>query len=252
MLRFSEANAKTQRLRQVLPLVKYLTGNKKVYSLDLLAGKTCPGASLCHSWRGKNGKIVDGPHCQFRCFSASQEVTFPAVYRLRKHNTDLLTKASKKGSSAVITLLVNSLPKDAGIVRFHVSGDIFSVNYYIGLISLAYQTPDTLFYFYTKSYHIVDSVTADDPQNGVIMPNLICTMSLGGIWDDWAIKAGWRTAKVVYSESEAGNLPIDHDDSHAALPGGSFALLLHGIQPPKTAASRAWQVIRKTVGGYKK
>jgi hypothetical protein len=44
-------------------------------------------------------------------------------------------------------------------------------------------------------------------------------------------------------------LDIDHDDSHAALPGPSFALLIHGIQPAGSEAGKAVRALRG-VGSY--
>ena len=53
MLKFSKANAKTQALKQVPELQKFLgkRGRKtaKVYSLDLLSGYSCPYAEKCLS-----------------------------------------------------------------------------------------------------------------------------------------------------------------------------------------------------------
>ena len=53
MLKFSKANAKTQALKQVPELQKFLgkRGRKtaKVYSLDLLSGYSCPFAEKCLS-----------------------------------------------------------------------------------------------------------------------------------------------------------------------------------------------------------
>jgi len=54
---------------------------------------------------------------------------------------------------------------------------------------------------------------------------------------------------VCYTEAEAGVLPIDHDDSHAACPslrGDDFALLLHGTQPKGTEAAEALKALRKS------
>ena len=44
MLKFSKANAKTQALKNDSELADYLTDNRKIYSLDLLSGYSCPYA----------------------------------------------------------------------------------------------------------------------------------------------------------------------------------------------------------------
>lgn len=100
MLKFSKANAKTQALKNDSELADYLTGNRKIYSLDLLSGWSCPHAKDCLSKavlqdNGKR-KIKDGKHTKFRCFSASQEVQYTNVYNSRKHNFDLLRKITEK------------------------------------------------------------------------------------------------------------------------------------------------------------
>ena len=94
MLKFSKANAKTQALKNDSELADYLTDKRKIYSLDLLSGYSCPSAEKCLSKAvvqpdGKR-KIKDGKKTEFRCFSASQEVQYTNVYNSRKHNFDLL------------------------------------------------------------------------------------------------------------------------------------------------------------------
>ena len=49
MLKFSNANAKTEALKQVPELAEYLKDKRKIYSLDLLSGYSCPYAEKCLS-----------------------------------------------------------------------------------------------------------------------------------------------------------------------------------------------------------
>jgi len=250
MLKFSPQNAKTRNLAKVPALQQYLDGKRRIYSLDLPSGKTCPGAKDCKSmvveppdgWR-----IKDGPYCRFRCFAASQEVVFPAVRRARYHNLGLLNKC--KSHRDIIALLANSLPSDAGIIRLHVGGDFYKMDYLWAIANLAYYRREILFYCYTKSLHLLDKLETDDLSKGIIYPNFLATGSYGGKFDHLIHKMMIRTASVVYSESAANGLPIDHDDSHAATPGGHFALYLHGTQPAGTTASKALQVLRKAGKG---
>ena len=249
MLKFSEANAKTERLATVEGLKPYLGGRRKVYSLDLLSGVACPGAKDCHSWAKldpQTGKytIQDGLHTQFRCFSASQEVQYPALRELRAHNKVEIETAYSAG--VIATLILGSLPVDSGIIRYHVGGDFFSVAYMSAAVAVAAARGDTLFYFYTKSLHHLKRVVEDIPSanlsQGVILPNLLVTASYGGVFDKLIPELGVRTAKVVYSEDTP--LPIDHDDSHAATPGGDFALLIHGTQPKGSESGKALSLLR--------
>ena len=130
MLKFSNANAKTQALANDAELAEYLTDKRKIYSLDLLSRYSCPHADECLSKavvqpNGKR-KIKDGKNTKFRCFSASQEVQYTNVYNSRKHNFDLLRKENHEG---MVKLINGSLPENAGIVRIHVAGDSFSLPY---------------------------------------------------------------------------------------------------------------------------
>lgn len=245
MLKFSEANAKTKGLKSVPELAEYLTNGRKVYSLDLLSGWSCPGARDCLAKvYVENGgrRLEDGPHTQFRCFSASQEVAYPNVYNRRKHNFDVLKAI--RGVTQCFLMLKKSLPKDVGILRYHVGGEFFKQAYLDAAVMLAERFPDTLFYAYTKSLHFLQNVDMVDPPNGVIRPNFLVTTSRGGKYDHLIDQIGVRTATVVFDKAQAGGMPIDHDDSHAARPGDSFALLLHGVQPKGSLASKALVKLR--------
>jgi hypothetical protein len=254
MLKWSKANAKTERLNESCwDIAQYLDDGRKVYSLDLLSGYSCPFAKACLSKAvvGEDGKrkIRDGGHNEFRCFSASQEAQYTGVYNLRKHNYDTLKQHSDDWP-LMYQELWKSIPKDAGIVRIHVAGDFFNENYLRAWIELANANHDVLFYAYTKSLKYWDSLLHEIPDN------LVMTASYGGR-DDWMIdEYGFRSAKVVFSEAEAVELDliIDHDDSHAANPtwrDQDFALLIHGTQPAGTEAAMALKAL-KGKGSYSK
>lgn len=233
-LKFGRGNAKLDALESK-------TG-KQVYTFSLLSGFTCPYAKDCLSKAviDSNGKrhIKDGPDTQFRCFSASQEVLFTNVYKQRAENFRLLREA--KTADKMSELIQSSLPRKAGIIRIHVGGDFFSQEYMYAWLRVAKMNPDKIFYAYTKSLQywvnlrsIIDS-----------LPNMVMTASYGGRLDNLIELFNLRYAKVVFSRAEAKQLklPIDHDDSHAALPklrNKSFALLLHGVQPKGSKAGKA-------------
>lgn len=242
MLKFSPANAKLKALANDPELAEYLKGKRKVYSLDLLSGFSCPFAEKClskvHMIDGKR-KLKDGPKTEFRCFSASQEATFTNVYKSRKHNFDLL---KGKSYESILRELSESMPKNLGICRIHVAGDFFSQDYFDAWCDLARANPDRLFYAYTKSLNYW--LTGDVPEN------LILTASRGGRLDNLIDSEKLRESVVVFSEDQAEgmNLEIDHDDSHAAKPSSknqSFALLIHGIQPKDTEAAEAIKELKK-------
>jgi len=248
VLKFSEANAKTGRLNKVHRLRKWLKNKKKVYSLDLPAGHSCPQAKLCRSSVTKqpNGKLklTDGPHCQFRCFSATAEVFYPTVYEARQHNFSLIKQA--KTPHKIARLILDNLPPNCGILRYHVSGDFFSAAYFQAAIKVAQARPDVLFYGHTKNIPMLVKYGDSLP------PNLRLSASHGGRYDHLIPKYNGPNSIVVFSEKEARkkHRKIDHDDSHLILSNKPFALLVHGIQPKGTAASKAVFALRRKGVNY--
>ena len=219
-----------------------------VYTFSLPSGWSCPGANEC---LGKavlekgTYRMQDGKNTRFRCFSASQEVAFPAVRKQRQHNFDLLRKA--KTVSDMATLIDESLPESATVVRVHVAGDFFNKEYMKAWFEVAKMYPDKTFYAYTKSVNYWIELMKEVPDNFKL------NASKGGKHDSLIGTHGLKFAEVVYSEQEAKDkgLEIDHDDSHAFLQDKSFALLLHGVQPKGSRAAEALKLL-KGIGSYGK
>jgi len=231
--------------------LKFGKGNAKLGSrirtFSLPAGWSCPFALECKSkvvLLNGSRKIRDGSATKFRCFAASSEVVYPAVYDARQHNWNAL-KTHRRSIAAMASLISSSIPGRTKWVRIHVSGDFFSQKYFDAWLKVARSNPNILFYAYTKS--LLYWVSRLDS----IPTNLILTASFGGKTDYLIEKHSLRYAKVVFSEEEAATLglPIDHDDSHAYTNGGSFALLLHGIQPAKSKSAEALKKL-KGKGSY--
>ena len=250
MLKISNANTKIKELTKVKALQPYLA-KRKVYSLDLISGWSCPLAKDClskvHEIDGKR-KLKDGPHTQFRCFSASQEALFTNVFKKRKANFEALKSAGSSDDMAM--LIENMLPKNLGVFRYHVGGDFFNQDYFDAAITVAKNNPDILFYAYTKSLNFWVKRLNSIPNN------LVLTASRGGRLDNLIDKHSLREAVVVFNEQQAKEkgLEIDHDDSHAADPSKanqSFALLIHGVQPKDSEASKAVRQL-KGKGSYGK
>lgn len=255
-LKFSKANAKTEALAKVPELAAFLsdptTGRKRhIYSLDLLSGYACPFAEQCLSKVVvKDGKrtIKDGPKTEFRCFSASQELTYTNTYNRRKTNYDSLR--GLKTAEDMADALESVMPKNLGICRIHVAGDFFNEQYMIAWSLVAKRNPSRLFYAYTKSL----PYWVNNRKAFAAIPNFVLTASRGSRADNLIGKHKLREAKVVFTEQEAADLgwDIDHDDSHAAMPSlakQSFALLIHGVQPKGSDASKAL-VALKGRGSY--
>lgn len=241
-MKFSPANVKLQRLATVPELQPFLRNKRKIYSFDLLSGHSCPFADKCLSKAiatPAGRRIQDGPHTEFRCYSASQEVLFKNVYNLRKGNFDALRGKSR---TEMFNLIDSALPKNVGIVRIHSAGDYFSQDYFDAWLSVAKLNPDILFYSYTKALpYWVNRIS-------MIPDNFILTASYGGRKDDMIQTYGLRSVRVINHPDEANGLEIDHTDEHAAIPSKKdipFALLLHGVQKKNSIASSAISRMKK-------
>lgn len=222
--------------------------SKAIATFSLPAGHTCPFAKECHSKANRlTGKVIDGAHCQFRCFAATQELRYPSVRNSRWKNFDLIRNARTVENMA--NLIQKSLPVGIGIVRVHVSGDFFNENYFVAWLNVALNNPQIIFYGYTKALPLLVKYQKHFPVN------FRWTASKGGTHDHLIKKHKLKFAEVVFSveEAEKKGLEIDHDDSHAFGSDKSFALLLHATQPAGTPAAKAWQAIQKAgIGGYSK
>ena len=221
---------------------------------NLPAGKTCPGAMFCKSFAvvDANGKrsIRDGEHTEFRCFAASSEVQYDAVFHNRAENLQLIVDAIQNGSAA--DLIHNSIQqkrtKKTKLVRIHESGDFFSGSYLDAWIEVAHRNPNLKFYCYSKSLQLF--------LNFKLPANFYMTASYGGKFD-YLIDEGYfpRYSKVCMNDADAANLglEVDHDDSHC-FGDKPFALLVHGTQPKGSTWGAAIRARRKNnqFGGYSK
>ena len=233
LLKFGLANDKLKRLEKRL--------GKRLYTISLKAGYSCPGANLCLAkYDSKRKEVIDGKGQKFRCFAASLESVFKGFEANNQWNFDLLREA--KSEDAMYELIVQSILtlKDPGIIRVHVSGDYFNAAYFRAWMRAAKKFSLVNFYSYTKSIPVLNECAHLIPDNFSI------TCSEGGKYDS-LISDIFKRAKVVFSIEAAAvlGMEIDHDDHHAAVGRESFALLLHGSQKGGTEASAAWQINKK-------
>ena len=233
--------------QKVMSGLKFGRGNAKladhIHTFSLPSGHTCPGACQCLA-KAKmvDGRptLVDGPSQVFRCFSASEEVSFKSVRLSRQANLEKLKAC--KGVEAMTKLILDSLNVFAQVVRIHVGGDFYSQTYFDAWAQVAKQRPDTEFYAYTKSIPFWRNWLN---RHGELPSNMMLTASLGGKFDD-LILPSMITARVVTHPDEALalDLEIDHDDSHAQENEKDFALLIHGHGRPGSAHSLATRRLR--------
>lgn len=225
-------------------------GNAKisnsVATFSLPAGYSCKFAKECLGKVNRiTGKIIDGKQCRYRCFAASQDCTYPSVRKSRWHNLDLLRET--KSIEGMANLIQRSMPFGVSMVRIHVSGDFFSETYFLAWLNVALNNPMTVFYAYTKALPFWIKYKKHIP------PNFRLTASMGGTCDSLIKKHRLKYAEVVFSTEEARRkgMEIDHDDSLAFGGKKSFCLLLHGVQPAKSEASKAWSaLVKQGTGGY--
>ena len=217
---------------------KWLGYKPSVYTFSLPSGWTCPFALDCLSKADRiTGKITDGKHTLFRCFSATTEAYSATTRAQRWHNFDTLRHLD---SDAMVLVLMASLPAKCDICRVHVGGDFFNLRYFTAWMEVARRTPATTFYAYTKSLPYWVANTGDIPANFVL------TASRGGRMDHLINAQSLKVAEVVFSleDAEAKGLPIDHDEYHAINNVGNFALLIHGTQPKGSQASDAMRNLK--------
>jgi hypothetical protein len=231
-------------------LLSFQKGNSKlgksIYTFSLPSGYTCPFAKDCLAKVNRlTGKLTDGPHTQFRCFSASQEALFPSVRKSRWDNFEKVKNAIK--NNTLVDLILNSIPKKATIIRVHVAGDYYNQVYFNAWMEVAKRLPSVTFYAYTKS------ISYWVNQLGNIPSNFKLNASYGGKQDSLIEQYNLKSVKVVYTVEQAGGMVIDHDDTSAFMQDKSFALLLHGVQPKGSDASKALSVLKKQgIHGYGK
>lgn len=240
------------------PMLTFSKGNAKLGKQTLIfnlpAGKTCPGAMFCKSFAvlNANGKrsIQDGEHTIFRCFAASSEVQYDAVFENRASNLQMVVDAIKHGIAAdlIHNSIQESRTRNTKLVRIHESGDFFSGAYLDAWIEVAHRNPDLKFYCYSKSLQLF--------LNFKMPANFFMTASYGGKFD-YLIDEGYfpRYSKVVMNDAdaEALGLEVDHDDSHC-FGDKPFALLVHGTQPKGSNWGAAIRERRKNkqFSGYSK
>lgn len=252
LVRLGAANHKTKRTAMALAIPVNAT-----YAFNLPAGYTCPGANVCLSRADRvTGKVTDGPECMFRCFAASNEAYSPDLRRMVWDNLMALQECGEDSACIEdkLTLAVFNAPVPPQLIRVHVSGDFYGPGYVEAWRRVAKTFDGIRFYAYTKSLpYVLPRWLRGWPENFAL------TYSHGGKWDKAAAEERLSQAYVVLNEQQAAerNLPIDTDDTHAALnvfddASKSFALLIHGTQPKGSRAALALNILRRAARKGKK
>ncbi len=261
--RVSNAYVTTQQNYKNIMITNKLNwqqGNAKlpnrIIHFSLASGHSCPAAKECLSKADPiTGKITDGPDTIYRCFAATMEARHSAVRRNRNINFNILRKCTSKQMFTKLHASLQPLHDkyiknhdQRPIIRSHIGGDFFNKSYFLAWMKLANEFKPTQFYAYTKR---IDLWLQNLDQ---IPSNFELNASRGGRFDHLIDEHNLKSAEVVYSyeEAERKKLELDHDDSHAYLPGKSFGQLIHGTQPAGSDASKALRNLSKNHGytGY--
>jgi hypothetical protein len=227
--------------------LNFTFGNSKlinsIATFPLPAGHSCPFAKECLSrFDRASSKVIDGKHCRYRCFAATEE-RYPSVNALRWRNFEMLRSLSSVEKLA--NLINKSLP-EARLVRIHPSGDFFTEKYFLAWLNVAMNHSLTTFYAYTKALPFWVKYRSWLPKNFKLVA------SYGGTHDHLIACHRLRSTRVVFSEQEAADLGLELDNNDSLAFGGSknFALLLHGAQPEGSEAGKAWYKLMKAGKGY--
>jgi len=243
------------KLRETLLEFARLTGIVKPrgVSFSLPSGYSCGKvAKECLTYAHPiTGKLSHGRDSIYNCFSAINE-TRPIVRAARWHNWNMLQNLWSYAGTDYIdigNMLIEAMPQNTDLVRCHVGGEFpgteFGREYMRAWFYVARET-GTHCYAYTKNVSTYLDVRDEKPDN------FNMTMSRGGLYDHLIDRYQLKHANVIFHPNQANGMPIDHNDINAVFtystesnPSGSFNLLIHGMQPAKSDASKAIQKLKR-------
>lgn len=186
-----------------------------IYSYNLPAGKTCPGAGDCAKF----------------CYAKKGFYVMPSVknrYELNFEATkDLPAFEEEMGLS--IEALIRTAGKKGMIpaVRIHTSGDFYSAEYFKAWVKIAEKFSGVVFYAYTKSPFVRVMIK----RGTVKIPNNFVLINSFGSTTDSKIDLNTRHARIFASKAEllaAGYDDTSDDDTIAFLSdSGKIGLVAH-------------------------
>tara|TARA_Y100000310_G_scaffold337840_1_gene425946 strand:- start:1428 stop:2240 length:813 start_codon:yes stop_codon:yes gene_type:complete len=247
------------KLRETLLEFARLTGILKArgVTFSLPSGHTCGRiAKFCLTYANRKtgtltrGKDNDPANGGINCFSAVNE-TRPIVRAARWHNWDMLQNLWKYAGTDYIdiaNMLIEAMPADTDLCRVHVGGEFpgtdFGTEYMRAWFHVARET-GVHCYAYTKNVKTFLELRDEKPDNFNV------TMSRGGLYDHLIDRYQLKQVRVIFHPNQASDPDlIDHNDMRAVFDMGknddhSFYLLLHGMQPAKSDASKAIQRLKR-------
>jgi hypothetical protein len=202
---FSYSNSKMKSLQNRLSLSEKVI----VASWDIIAGYTCPWASvcLCYAKRTANKtKLVKKG--RVTCYAAKLECVFPNTLNLHLNNlisslrADFIERADEELKR-----------KKTAIVRIHSAGELYNFEYFQKIYKLAQLNPQTQFFGYTKGASFVQWL------NNHELDNLHLIYSHGGKLDRYAETHTLQTAFIVLpAEDGLYKLAVENDNEENISP----------------------------------
>lgn len=209
----------------------------KIGNFDLPAGHSCPMANECLAMvvkdsDGKKHRVL-GDNSKFVCYATKAELSYKDTYNMRHHNFDA-TKLP-----GFVQSMTDAIVKGKyRVFRIHSSGDFYTHKYFLNWIQIAQNTPDVIYFGYTKQATFVKELIAMHANGQALNFHLV--YSHGGILDNYATKNNLPTCYVVMNESDArSDAPVvcKHDglsdwenrtdDYECIINGESFSLVVH-------------------------
>jgi hypothetical protein len=112
--------------------------------------------------------------CFKLCYAAKIERIYKSAKDSYQRNLDIL-----KADPGAYWIQVKAAAMVNRFFRYHVSGDIPNPDYFVQMVKLAKELPQTNFLAFTKQYYIVNQFIND---GGTIPPNLKIMFSNWGSW----------------------------------------------------------------------
>jgi Gene product 88 len=183
-----------------VPLCLSSRGNTKVgrvWTFSLPSFLTCPGAS---AW------------CRQHCYAARFERIRGNCRRAYVRNLALSLEPER-----FVDSVLESLPEDAPLVRVHVGGDYYSIEYAAAWLTICETRPATSFWSYSRSWAVASLLPALDRLRA-----LHNTHVLASVDPDMPLPPeGWRTA-FIDIDPRASGVPCRHQQGqvHSCLECG--------------------------------
>jgi Gene product 88 len=171
---------------------------------------TCPNAGVC-------AKL---------CYARSGTFNFSNVKKAHTAKLEMLLDDLEGWKAQMLDELTAKRYRGGKYVRIHDSGDFFSVDYFDAWVQIAKQTPDVVFYAYTKEVQMVKTY-------GLLPSNFVIIFSMGGKQDNLVDKEVDRHADVFPTlealESAGYSDQGESDILAVTLPSNKVGIVVNNI-----------------------